>query len=55
MQIIVSLLVLVIGLLLYLLSKNGKVAELGRLAFAVGLLVFLLQGIGQEVVSLIHH
>lgn len=54
MQIIVSLLVLVIGLLLYIMAKNPKVQELGRIAFAVGLLVFLLQGIGQQVVSLIH-
>jgi len=42
MLIALSLLVAVIGLLVYVLSANPKVAELGRLAFAVGLLAFLL-------------
>ncbi len=36
---IVPLLILVVGLLLYALSSNAKVAELGRLAFVCGLLV----------------
>lgn len=39
MTITVSLLVLaVIGLLVYALSSNGKVAEIGRLTFACALL-----------------
>jgi hypothetical protein len=44
MTIIVAtpLLVAIIGLLVYALSSNTKVAELGRLAFACGLLVALL-------------
>mgnify|MGYP001585277591 CR=1 FL=1 len=39
---IVPLLVCVIGLLVYALASNTKVAELGRLSFAMGLLVTLL-------------
>ncbi len=42
----IPLLVAVIGLLIYALSSNGKVAELGRLAFAAGLLVGLLSVAG---------
>jgi hypothetical protein len=41
MVIYLSLLVALIGMLVYALSNNGKVAELGRLAFACGLLAFL--------------
>lgn len=43
MLIIVSLLVLIIGALVYGLSNNGKVAELGRIAYSVGLLWFVWQ------------
>ncbi len=39
---IVPLLAAVIGLLIYALSTNAKVCELGRLAYACGLLVTLL-------------
>ncbi len=42
MTIYVSLLVALVGALVYALSSNSKVGELGRLAFAVGLLAFLL-------------
>ncbi len=35
------LLVCIIGLLTYALASNGKVQEIGRLSFAVGLLVTL--------------
>lgn len=38
---IVPILAAVIGLLVYALSSNAKVAELGRLAYACGLLVTL--------------
>jgi hypothetical protein len=38
---IVPLLVAIIGLLMYLLSSNAKVAEVGRLMFACGLLAWL--------------
>ena len=42
MLIFLSLLVSIIGCLVYALSNNAKVAELGRIAFACGLLAFLL-------------
>ena len=42
MLIALSLLISLIGLFLYILSANPKIAELGRLAFAIGLLAFLL-------------
>jgi hypothetical protein len=40
-QILVCLLVAIVGLLAYVLAANAKVAEIGRLAFACGLLVTL--------------
>lgn len=42
MSIYLSLLVAVIGALAYGLSSNGKIQELGRISFGVGLLAFLL-------------
>ena len=42
MIIFLSLLVALVGVLVYALSANAKVAEIGRLAYAVGLLAFLL-------------
>jgi len=36
------LLVAVIGVLMYALSSNAKVAEIGRISFAFGLLVTLM-------------
>ncbi len=50
MIIYLSVFVFVIGALFYLLSKDPKRAELGKLAFAVGLLAFLLHG--EELVTL---
>lgn len=41
LAIVVPLLVCLLGLLTYALAANGKVAELGRLAFGAGLLVTL--------------
>lgn len=46
---IVPLVVAIIGLLVYALSANPKVAELGRLAFACGLLVTLFAMAGHTV------
>lgn len=43
MQIYLSLLIALIGLLTYALSTNGKAAEIGRISFFAGLLAFLLQ------------
>lgn len=42
-----SVAVLVVGGLLYLLAANPKVAEVGRLMFAVGLLAALLRFAGE--------
>jgi Na+/phosphate symporter len=42
MSIYISLLVSLAGLIVYGLSANHKVQEMGRIAFGVGLLVFLL-------------
>ena len=36
---IIPILVLVIGLLLYALATNGKVAEMGRIMFFCGMIV----------------
>ncbi len=41
LEIIVPLLVCLVGLVVYALSTNGKVVELGRLAYGCGLLVTL--------------
>jgi len=41
LEIIVPLLICLVGLLTYALASNGKVVELGRLAYACGLLVTL--------------
>lgn len=43
MVIWLSLLVAVLGAFVYALSSNAKLAELGRISFAMGLLAFLLQ------------
>jgi Na+/phosphate symporter len=44
MIIYLSLLICIIGLLVYALSKDGRVQEIGRLMFFAGLLAFLLTG-----------
>jgi hypothetical protein len=44
MQIAFSLLVALIGLLMYALCSNPKLAEIGRLSYFAGLLSFLLNG-----------
>lgn len=43
MQIYLSLLVALVGLMVYALSSHPKVSELARIAWAVGLLCFLLR------------
>ena len=53
MTVFLPLLIALIGLVVYLVTANPKVAELARLAYAVGLLAFLLQVSGQ-VVSLLN-
>jgi len=48
MRILVCLLIALIGLLVYGLSNNAKVAELGRIAFFCGLLAFCVASAGQS-------
>jgi Na+/phosphate symporter len=43
MIIYVSLLVALIGVLMYALAANPKLVEIGRICFAFGLLAFLLR------------
>jgi hypothetical protein len=52
MIVLLPLLVAVIGLLMYALSANPKLVEVGRIMFWTGLLTFLLHSPG--VVGLIH-
>ena len=49
MFIYLSLLVALIGVLMYALCVNPKLAEIGRLMFADGLLAFLLTAAGPLV------
>jgi len=44
MTIVFSLLIALIGLLMYVLASNSKVQEIGRIMFWTGLLAFLLGG-----------
>jgi hypothetical protein len=44
MTIVLTLLVAVIGLLMYALCSNSKLVEVGRIMFWTGLLAFLLGG-----------
>lgn len=52
MIIYIPFLVCIIGALVYALATNGKVAELGRIAYGCGLLIFLAELAG-HVVSLL--
>ncbi len=47
--IVVPLLVALIGALVYALAANGKVSELGRIAYFVGLLWTVYQVLGVKV------
>lgn len=49
MVIYLSLLVAVVGLLIYVLATKAEVKEIGRLSFAVGLLAFLLKVVESAV------
>ena len=53
MWIYLSLLVAIIGCLMYALAANPKLVELGRLAFFAGLWVFLIKA-GEGLVGLPH-
>lgn len=52
MTVLLPILVCVIGALAYALSSNGKVAEMGRLAFVSGLFIAVWQ-YGPKVVELL--
>lgn len=52
MQIYFSLLVALVGVLMYALCVNPKLQEIGRIAYFAGLLAFLLNGI-EHIVGLI--
>lgn len=52
MVVLLPLLVAVVGVLMYALATNPKVAEMGRIAFFAGLLAFLLLG-GDQVITLL--
>lgn len=52
MFIYLSLLVAIVGLLMYGLAGNAKLQEIGRLAYFAGLLAFLLKA-SEPVVSLL--
>lgn len=43
MNIFLSLLVAVVGAIIYIVAANPKMSEMGRLSFTVGLLAFLFQ------------
>jgi Na+/phosphate symporter len=43
MVVYLSLIIAVAGILMYALSTNDKVKEIGRLSFACGLLAFLIR------------
>ena len=47
MEIYFSLLVALIGLVVYFVASNPKVAEAGRIAYAAGLLAFLIGSAGR--------
>jgi hypothetical protein len=51
MSIYVCLLVALLGVIVYGFSNNGKAAEVGRIAYMVGLFVFLFQIVGKNVVN----
>lgn len=55
MIVILSLLIAICGLLLYALSANPRVGEIGRIMFFCGLFVFLLQFGQGAVLNLFPH
>lgn len=53
MIIYLSLLVALVGVLMYALSANVKLVEIGRIAFGVGLLAFLIAANGGHALTLV--
>jgi hypothetical protein len=54
MWIYLSLLVAIVGVLMYALSTNGKIVEIGRICFFCGLLAFLIVAGGHALPLLPH-
>jgi hypothetical protein len=52
---ILSIIIAVVGLLMYALAGNPKIVEVGRIMFWTGLLAFLLGGGATAAVGLFHH
>ncbi len=56
MLIYLSVAIAIVGLLMYALSANGKVQEIGRIMFFSGLLAFLLNlGGGDKAIGILPH
>ena len=53
MQGYLSLIIAVLGLVVYMVSTNAKTAECGRIAYFAGLLAFLIL-LGSRSISLLH-
>lgn len=53
MTIYLSLLVALVGVLMYALSANPKLQEIGRISYFAGLLAFLIEIAGGHALSLI--
>lgn len=51
MLIYLSLLVALVGVLMYALAANPKLVEIGRIAFFCGLLAFLVTGAAGHIVT----
>jgi Na+/phosphate symporter len=49
----VSLLVALVGVLMYALSANPKLQEIGRISYFAGLLAFLLEIAGGHALSIV--
>ena len=54
MIIYLSLLVALVGMLMYALSANPKLQEIGRISFFCGLLAFLLLAAGGHALAIVH-
>lgn len=52
MLVYLSLLVAIVGALIYVLMSNAKAQELGRIAFGAGLLAFLLK-VSEPLINLL--
>ncbi len=54
MTIYLSLLVALIGILMYALCANPKLQEIGRISYFAGILAFLIEVAGGHALSIIH-